>query len=58
MNPRSGETAEGHQEFKPVVPSPNDPLLSELCSMKGEDGRFDLLIDGIVRIQSSVLLEI
>ena len=50
MNPRSGETAEGHQEFKPVVPSPNDPLLSELCSMKGEDGRFDLLIDGIVRI--------
>ena len=37
MRERTGITSEGHAEFRPVHPDPNDPILNDLESMRGEN---------------------
>ena len=58
MKPRTGVTSEGHTEYKPVFPDPEDPVLNELEMMRGEDDRFDIIIDAIMNLSAVTLLQI
>ena len=53
-----GMMANGHLDMKVVGVEEDDALMLELEEMRGEDEKLDLLIDSVMEIRATILLEI